>query len=364
MHRFEETAAWQSRPFVLSDRDKNATFFHSKAASRVKRNNIKMLRDSCGNPQTSIDAIKRVVIDFYKNLFSSSRDPISMTQLSMVDRRIDDTMAAELTMSYSRDEIVQALKDMHPCKSPGPDGLPALFYKKFWDLVRDELCSLVLGFLSWGDMPEDLNHTFVVLIPKVREPTDMKYLRPISLCNVSYKVISKVLANRLKKILPAIIKENQSAFILGRLITDNVLLSSVVFHFMKHNQAKKRGYMALKLDMSKAYDRIEWDFLRLIMLKMGFPPSWVDRFMLCVSTVSYSFLINGQPTNSIAPQRGLRQGDPISPYRFLLCAEGFGCLIKKLMMRGGYMAFRSVEGLLASLASFSPTIASFSLGLP
>lgn len=100
---------------------------------------------------------------------------------------------------------------------------------------------------------------------------DMKDLRPISLCNVSYKLISKVLANRLRSILPSIIDENQSAFVPGRLISDNILLSSEVFHFMHHNQAKKRGYMALKLDMSKAYDRVEWDFLSSTMIKMGFP---------------------------------------------------------------------------------------------
>lgn len=244
LRRLEETAAWQrSRPFVLRDTDKNTIFFHAKADSRVKRNNIKMLHDSSGNPQTSIETIRRVVMNFYRNLFSSSRGSISVGQLDMVDRRIDDSMAAELVMSYTREEVVRALKDMHPCKSPGPDGLPALFYKKYWDLLGEELCSLVLGFLNGGNMPADLNHTFVALIPKVREPTDMKDLRPISLCNVSYKFISKVLANRLKKILPVIISDNQSAFVPGRLFTDNVLLSSEVFHFMKHNQAKKQGYI-------------------------------------------------------------------------------------------------------------------------
>lgn len=100
----------------------------------------------------------------------------------------------------------------------------------------------------------------------------MKDLRPISLCNVSYKIISKVLANRLKSILPFIIDDSQSAFVPGWLITDNIILSSEIFHFMRQNKDTKRGYMALKLDMSKAFDKVEWDFLSAVMTKMGFPP--------------------------------------------------------------------------------------------
>lgn len=120
----------------------------------------------------------------------------------------------------------------------------------------------------------------------------------------------------------------------GRLIIDNILLSSEVFHFINHNHAKKKGYMAMKLDMSKAYDRVKWDFLACVMAKMGFPSIWIDRVMACVKFVTYSFLVNGIPIDVVIPSRGLRQGDPISPYIFLLCFEGLGALIKRAISQG------------------------------
>lgn len=166
-----------------------------------------------------------------------------------------------------------------------------------------------------------------MLIPKKKDPANMKDLRPISLCNVSYKLISKVLANRLKKFLPSFI--TQSAFVPGRLITYNILVAFEVFHHMKRMNAKKRGNMAIKLDMSKAYDRIDWDYLQKIMMKMGFSDRWIDRIIKCVSTVTYSFLVNGKPTEIVTPHQGLRQGDPISPYLFLLCAEGLGAMLQQ-----------------------------------
>lgn len=109
---------------------------------------------------------------------------------------------------FQRGEIEEALSEMQACKSAGPDGFPTLFYKNFWSMVGDDICGLVLNFLNNGTMPDDLNHTHVVLIPKIKNPTKMTDLRPISLCNVSYKLISKVLANRLKGFLPQIVDEN------------------------------------------------------------------------------------------------------------------------------------------------------------
>ena len=130
--------------------------------------------------------------------------------------------------------------------------------------------------------------------------------RPISLCNVIYKLISKVLVNRLKSLLPSIVSENQSAFQARRVITDNILMAFEILHYMKTQQNGSTGFMALKLDISKAYDRVEWSFLECLLRKLGFHNRWVDLMMECITTVSYSILINGEPSQTIYPSRGLR----------------------------------------------------------
>ena len=223
---------------------------------------------------------------------------------------------------------------MYPLKAPRPDGRPPLFFQHFWSKVGGEVTTIVLDFLNSGISPPKFNETHIMLIPKCNEPKKITEYRPISLCNVVYKIASRVIVNRLKKILPTIISDTQSAFVHRRLITDNVLVAFEAMYHINRKKSGKMGEMALKLDMSKAYNRVEWVFLEKIMQKLGFDDKWKALIMRCVTTVSYSIKINGTPRGCIIPSRGIRQGDPLSPYLFLLCAEGLSTLIRKAVEEG------------------------------
>lgn len=156
-------------------------------------------------------------------------------------------------------------------------------------------------------LPSPINHTFIALIPKITSPKYVHEVRPVSLCNVLYKIFSKVLANRLKKILPAIITKHQLTFTKNKLISDNILVAFETLHYMKKHNTSKFGFMALKLDMRKAYYRVKWSFLESLMRKMGFNEKWIGLIMVCVKTVTYSILVNGKPRGMLLPTRGIRQ---------------------------------------------------------
>ena len=210
------------------------------------------------------------------------------------------------------------------------------------------MAAICLSILNGASSVQPFNHTLLALIPKVSSPTTMVDFRPISLCNVIYKLVAKTLANRLKKTLPHVISITESAFVPNRNILDNVMVGFEVMHFVKRICGEGTCAMAIKLDMAKADDRVEWCFLEEMMIRLGFHRRWVARIMDCVSTVSFSVLWKGNPLGFFIPSRGLRQGCPLSPYLFLFVVEGFSRLLQSAMVRSLLFGVR--------ISRFAPTI--------
>lgn len=336
MARISELLSWEetmekqrSRITWLKEGDRNTKFFQAKSKERNKTNRISGLRTSDGGMVTEQDQIEAMASEFYASLFTAQVDSAPEEILPHVPVRVTAGMNEVLEAPYTAQEVENALFMMGANKAPGPDGFTAGFFQTHWDLVGPSVTNAVLNFLEGREMPDDMNQTTIVLIPKIKNPHDLKNYRPISLCNVVYKICSKVLANRFRGFLDEIISQEQSAFVPGRLITDNVLVAYECTHYLKRKKGKS-GACAIKLDMMKAYDRVEWNYLQGIMLKLGFADSFVNTVMRCVRSVKFSVRVNGSLSQPFVPSRGIRQGDPISPYLFLLCSEGLTCLLKAI----------------------------------
>ncbi|XP_048613115.1 uncharacterized protein LOC125587045 [Brassica napus] len=280
-YRDEEDYWFQkSRNMWYSSGDRNTKFYHALTRQRRVRNRIVGLHDADGNWITDDEGVEKVAVNYFDELFTTTSPTAFDNFLSEIQPSISTQTNGWLLKPATEEEIRQALFMMHPGKAPCPDGMTALFFQHSWHIIKTNLVELVL-------------------------------------------------CQRLKICLPSLISETQSAFVAGRLISDNILIAQEMFHGLRANKACQGKFMAIKTDMSKAYDRLEWDFIQAILLKMGFDTHWVKLMMACISSVQYRILLNGQPRGLIIPQRGLRQGDTLSPYLFILCTETLIANIKK-----------------------------------
>ncbi|RVW65596.1 putative ribonuclease H protein [Vitis vinifera] len=335
-----EEISWRqkSRQTWLKEGDKNTRFFHKMANSNRRKNCLKKIKVN-GNWLSEEQEIQRGVVRAFQSLLS---DPggwrPSVDNLEFDSIGVEE--AARLELMFTVEEVFLALSELNGDKAPGPDGFTLAFWHFCWDFVKDEIMGLFKDFFERGKFVRSLNTTFLVLIPKKGGAEDLTDFRPISLVGSLYKLLAKVLANRLKKVVGKVVSTTQNAFVEGRQILDAALIANeVIDSLMK----RKESGVLCKLDLEKAYDRINWDFLLSVMKKMGFGEKWAGWIRWCLSTASFSVLINGSPTGFFRNTRGLRQGDPLSPYLFVLGMEALTSLINRAV-RGGYLSGCSIRG--------------------
>ncbi|KAI3473565.1 hypothetical protein Pfo_031528 [Paulownia fortunei] len=248
--------------------------------------------------------------------------------------------------SLNMEEIRQAVFSMDPDSVAGPDGFSAFFYQHCWDIIHMDIKEAVVDFFKGNSMPRSFTATSIVLISKTENPKTWGDFRPISLCNVNNKIFTKIISNRLVNILPEIISPAQSGFVKGRLISDNILLAQELTHTI--NAKRKHENVALKLDMNKAYDRIQWSFLYKVLKKMGFPETWITLVQNCIEHCWFSVLING-----------LRQGDPLSPSLFIIAADFLSRSLDTLFQHNKELRYHSKGGLNISHLAYADDIIIF-----
>ncbi|XP_031099806.1 uncharacterized protein LOC116004005 [Ipomoea triloba] len=323
----------------ITSGDRNTAYYHAATTIRKARNTVKSLKDDAGNWITQADHLQNHVRDYFITLFSGNDVPLRPVERRGGFPQLQNTRWDEFDKVVSIAEVHKALTNIDPFKAPGPDGFHAAFYQRMWDVVGDSVFKLVKEAFDSGSLPPSLNDTLLVLIHKIKSPETVRQFRPISLCNVSYKIITKTITNRLKGILPDYVGPYQSSFVKGRQISDNILIYQEIMHTMRSKKGST-GFMAIKLDFEKAYDRLSWDFIRSTLTEIGFNENWIKLIMHCIQTPRMSLLWNGDTLPQFSPSRGIRQGDTMSPAIFVLCMEQLSQLIEGRVLEGVWKGIR------------------------
>ena len=330
----QEEMLWfqKSREKWVALGDRNTKYFHTLTVVRRRRNRIEMLKNEDEVWVSDAAELEQLAIQYYKRLYSLDDVELVVDKLPQEGfLRLKYEECRELNRQFIAVEVVGAVKSMGKFKAPGPDGFQPVFYQDCWEVVGESVLKFVLEFFNTGVLPRDTNNALLVLIAKVAKPEKITQFRPISLCNVLFKIITKTMVGRLKGVIDKLVGPHQASFIPGRLSVDNIVVVQEAVHSMRRKKGVK-GWMLLKLDLEKAYDKIRWDFLEDTLVVAGFSEQWVSWIMQCVSGPSMNLLWNGGKTEAFKPLRGLRQGDPLSPYLFVLCMERLCHMINRSIL--------------------------------
>ncbi|CAH9059413.1 unnamed protein product [Cuscuta epithymum] len=329
-----ERKYWKQKAHVnwLKEGDANTKYFHSYVKIRHRKQTISSIHDESGRVVSSLPEIGKAASDFYSKLYSVSPSTVSHDILHFIPSLVTDEDNHKLMELPQEEEVKKAVWNLNPKGAPGPDGFNGKFFKKCWHIVGSDLLKAVQEFFLGISIPKALSSSLIVLIPKVPNPFSFGDFRPICLSNFVSKVCTKVLADRLSLILPKIISPEQIGFMKNKDMVDHILIAQEMVHSL--NKKVRGSNVMVKLDMAKAFDKLSWKFIADILNRFGFSPKFIHVIMNNLQSTFLSILVNGVPHGFFQPKRGVKQGDPLSPFLFILASEAFSRGIKWHMEHG------------------------------
>jgi len=300
-NKIDSLLCQKARSNWLKHGDSNSKFYHSSIKWRRIRNEVKWVEVGgqwCEDPEV----VRGQVKNHFEERFTATKD-FGVRLGAIKFKTISQEDKLSLISVFSEEEIREAVRQCDGSKSLKPDEFNLSFIQKNWETLKEDIYAAVSQFQESGTIPKGCNASFITLIPKVCDPMKLDQYRPISLVGSCYKIISKVLSNKIKKVLPLVIDECQSAFLKDRGMLDSVLMANEIVEDIIRN--KKRG-LCVKVDFEKAYDSVRWEFLFDMLQRLGFHHKWIVWIRGCLESASVLVLVNGSPTKEFKPTRGLR----------------------------------------------------------
>ncbi|KAI0493539.1 hypothetical protein KFK09_023657 [Dendrobium nobile] len=349
----QEEIFWKQKAAMkhLAEGDNNTRYFHALVNKKRAINGIHKIARADGSFTDNDEETANLAVSFFQNHLNKNFCPIDIEDHSFIPNRVTPEDNVSLSMCPLMEEVKNMLFDMNAESVVGPDGFTVKFFQHTWHFVCDDVYSAVVDFFNGSPIPKFFSTTSIALIPKNIEVNSWNDFRPISLCSIFYKLISKILVNRLSLLLPKLISSNQMGFVKGRAIVDNILLAQ---EFCQDLDTKTRGgNMILKLDIAKAYDNINWNFIYKMLQFFGFDGKFISLICTCIESPFFSIILNGNCHGFFKSSHGLRQGDPLSPAIFILAVDYLSRGINDLFSKFPNLYYRTMGGIKISHLCFA-----------